>query len=73
MVTFLETYLGICPDGVWTVKEGIFAGAAGLVVLLVAAGIIRGLVSRRQRKKYAIFSNTKNKYKSRLGKKNIKY
>ena len=44
-----------------------------LLVLLLLVILVRGLVQRAERRKHAIFSNSKNKYKSRLGKKNIKY
>ena len=72
MTDFLEKKLGILIDGVWTVKEAAVCGAAVLLVLLAVFFVVRRLVQRSQRKKNAIFSNSKNKYKSRLGKK-IKY
>jgi len=41
-------------------------GAAVLIIFLIAVK-----VSNSKKKQRAIFSNSKNKYKSRLGKKNI--
>lgn len=76
MAGFLEKYLGILFDGEVTVKEGLFIAIGIMVVLIFLTVLINsiiGIVNRSKRKKTAIFSNKKNKYKSRLGKKNIKY
>lgn len=72
MMTIAEK-LGIAADGVLTVREGLLIAAAAVLVLLLLVILVRGLVQRAKRRKHAIFSNSKNKYKSRLGKKNIKY
>ena len=70
MITIAEK-LGIEADGILTVREGLLMAAVLVLLLLVI--LVRGLVQRAERRKHAIFSNSKNKYKSRLGKKNIKY
>ena len=72
MITIAEK-LGIAADGILTVREGLLMAAAAVLVLLLLVILVRGLVQRAERRKHAIFSNSKNKYKSRLGKKNIKY
>ncbi|MGN0713876.1 MAG: hypothetical protein ACI4LJ_08825 [Anaerovoracaceae bacterium] len=72
MMTIAEK-LGIAADGVLTMREGLLMAAAAVLVLLLLVTLIRGLMHRAERRKHAIFSNSKNKYKSRLGKKNIKY
>ena len=72
MITSAEK-LGIEADGILTVREGLLMAAAAVLVLLLLVILVRGLVQRAERRKHAIFSNSKNKYKSRLGKKNIKY
>ena len=76
MKEFLETYLKISFDGQLTVREGLFAAIFLVICLLVLAiigNLIKNAVIRSRQKKKAIFSNKKNRYKSRLGKKNIKY
>lgn len=72
MMTIAEK-LGIAADGVLTMREGLLIAATAVLVLLLLVMLVRGLVQRAKRRKHAIFSNSKNKYKSRLGKKNIKY
>lgn len=76
MTVFLEQYLGIVFDGELTVREGLIIAIVAVLILLVLAvmiNAIRAKIARSRRKKDAIFSNQKNKYKSRLGKKHIKY
>lgn len=76
MIEFLETYLKIDFDGQLTVREGLFAAILVvfcLLLLAVLGNIIKNAILRSRQKKNAIFSNKKNRYKSRLGKKNIKY
>ena len=60
-------------DGVWSMKEGLMAGAAALAALLLVFFIVRKILERNYIRKNSIFRVKKNKYKSRLGKKNIKY
>lgn len=62
----------IAVNGEWTQTERMWALGGGVLVLLLLAGLVRKLILRRKRMKNAIFCNSKNKYKSRLGKK-IKY
>lgn len=64
--------MGIAVSGEMTQSERILILAGCAVVLLLAAILVRKLVLRRRRMKNAIFCNSKNKYKSRLGKK-VKY
>ena len=74
MIDFVKTNLtGITATGELSQSERMWILGGGAAVLVLAAWLIRKLVLRRQRRKNAIFSNSKNKYKSRLGKKNIKY
>lgn len=72
MMTIAEKLgkLGIQLDGVLSVQEGLLLAAAAVALLLIVVIAVRGLMQRVERKKHAIFSNSKNKYKSRLGKKN---
>ncbi len=75
-LAWLERYLGVVIDGEWTLKEGLIAAIVVVLCLLLLAilfNLIRDAVIRSRRKKDAIFSNQKNRYKSRLGKKKIKY
>ena len=60
-------------DGIWTGKEGILAAAAVIAALLVLLFVVRLIAERIHIRKTSIFRVKKNKYKSRLGKKNIKY
>ena len=60
-------------DGIWTGKEGILAAAAVIAALLVLLFVVRLIAERIHIRKTSIFRVKKNKYKSRLGKKNIKF
>ncbi|MCI6011267.1 MAG: hypothetical protein PUK54_07940 [Firmicutes bacterium] len=71
-MTFAEK-IGIQIDGVWSVQEGLLCAAAAVLAVLILVVVIKRLTERAERRKHAIFSNSRNKYKSRLGKKNIKY
>lgn len=76
MIKFAENYMGVVADGNLTVREGLICGLLAVLALLLIVGavmIIRSAVTHRKQKKNSIFRNKKNKYKSRLGKKNIKY
>lgn len=54
-------------------NEGIVYVGAAIVAVIVIIFIILRLVERSHIRKTSIFRVKKNKYKSRLGKKNIKY
>lgn len=69
MKQFFEEKLKIAADGVLHVNEVIAAAIAVVLVLLVAL-LIRDAVRRRRSRETTIFSHRKNRYKSRLGKKN---
>lgn len=73
MAELAEKYLGITVDGVMSLKEGVMAGAAALAVLFLVFFVVRKILERNYIRKNSIFRVKKNKYKSRLGKKNIKY
>ena len=73
MAELAETYLGVSVDGVWSLKEGLMAGAAALAALLLVFFVVQKILERNYIRKNSIFRVKKNKYKSRLGKKNIKY
>ena len=69
MKQFLEEKLNIVHDGVVHVNE-LIAMAIVVVLLLLIVLPIRDSVKKRKNKETTIFSHRKNKYKSRLGKKN---
>ena len=69
MKQFLEERLNIVHDGVVHVNE-IIAIAIVAVVALIIALLIMDLIKKRKNKETTIFRHRKNKYKSRLGKKN---
>lgn len=73
MIGFAEKYLEIQMDGTLTMKEGIFAAALALAVLLAVCFVTAKILERIHIRKTSIFRVKKNKYKSRLGKKKIKY
>ena len=76
MIEFAENYLKIEADGNLTMREFLICAALLVLALLIVAiviSIIKGIMTRTYQKKHSIFRNKKNKYKSRLGKKNIKY
>ncbi len=73
MAEFAEKYLGMNMDGMLTLKEGLIAAGLVIVLLLALFLVVRGLAERSHIRKTSIFRVKKNKYKSRLGKKNIKY
>ena len=52
-------------------ENGHFVLIAAAAVVLVAVILIARKIAGGRNKQRAIFSNSKNKYKSRLGKKNI--
>ncbi len=54
-------------------NEGMVLLGAAIVAVIVIIFIILRLVERSHIRKTSIFRVKKNKYKSRLGKKNIKY
>ena len=69
MIGFAEKYLGFQADGTLTGKEGMIAAVLALAVFFAVAKILERIHIR----KTSIFRVKKNKYKSRLGKKNIKF
>ncbi|MBQ8563656.1 MAG: hypothetical protein IJ443_07185 [Firmicutes bacterium] len=73
MIGFAEKYLGMQLDGIFTWKEGIIAAVLAMVVLLAVFFVVRKILERSHIRKTSIFRVKKNKYKSRLGKNNIKY
>jgi hypothetical protein len=73
MIGFAEKYLGFQADGTLTGKEGMIAAVLALAVLLVVFFAVAKILERIHIRKTSIFRVKKNKYKSRLGKKNIKY
>lgn len=73
MIGFAERYLGFQVDGVLTLKEGIIAAVLALAVLLAVFLVVTKILERIHIRRTSIFRVKKNKYKSRLGKKNIKY
>ena len=56
-----------------TLKEGIIAAVLALAVLLAVFFAVAKVLERIHIRKTSIFRVKKNKYKSRLGKKKIKY
>ena len=73
MIGCAEKYLGFQADGTLTGKEGMIAAVLALAVLLVVFFAVAKILERIHIRKTSIFRVKKNKYKSRLGKKNIKY
>jgi len=73
MAEFAEKYLGMNIDGTLSLKEGLVIAGLVIVLLLALFLVIHKLTERSHIRKTSIFRVKKNKYKSRLGKKNIKY
>ncbi len=73
MIGFAEKYLGFHADGTLTGREGIVAAVLALAALLAVFFVVAKILERIHIRKTSIFRVKKNKYKSRLGKKNIKY
>lgn len=73
MTSFAEKYLGFQADGILTMKEGLIMAGAALAALLAVFFVVVKILERIHIRKTSIFRVKKNKYKSRLGKKNIKY
>lgn len=73
MTDFFVNLLDWDKDGVLSAKEGLAAAAAVLLVVLAVIFLLLRLVERNHIRKTSIFRVKKNKYKSRLGKKNVKY
>lgn len=73
MIGFAEKYLGFQADGILTMKEGAVTAVLALTALLAVFLLVGKILERRHIRKTSIFRVKKNKYKSRLGKKNIKY
>lgn len=73
MAELAEKYLGEIMNGTFTSRELLIAGGAVLLAVLLAVWVIKKIAERSHIKKTSIFRVKKNKYKSRLGKKNIKY
>jgi hypothetical protein len=69
MKEFLEEKLSIAFDGVLHVNE-IIAMAIIVVVILLIILIICDKAKKRRNRETTIFRHRKNRYKSRLGKKN---
>ena len=69
MKQFLRERLQIALDGVLHINE-VIAIAILVVALLLVILLIRDIVKKRRSRETRIFSNRKNRYKSRLGKKN---
>lgn len=69
MKQFLRERLQIALDGVLHINE-VIAIAILVVALLLVILLIRDTVKKRRSRETRIFSNRKNRYKSRLGKKN---
>ncbi len=69
MKEFLRERLHIALDGVLHVNE-VIAIAILVVALLLVILLVCDTVKKRRSRETRIFSNRKNRYKSRLGKKN---
>ena len=69
MKEFLRERLHIALDGVLHVNE-VIAIAILVVALLLMILLVCYTVKKRRSRETRIFSNRKNRYKSRLGKKN---
>ncbi len=69
MKEFLRERLHIALDGVLHVNE-VIAIAILVVALLLMILLVCDTVKKRRSRETRIFSNRKNRYKSRLGKKN---
>lgn len=69
MKEFLRERLHIARDGVLHVNE-VIAIAILVVALLLVILLVCDTVKKRRSRETRIFSNRKNRYKSRLGKKN---
>ena len=73
MADFLKIILDMNVDGTLSLKEGLLAAGLAAAVILAAVFVVLRLLERSHIRKTSIFRVKKNKYKSRLGKKNIKY
>ncbi|MCI8608908.1 MAG: hypothetical protein HFE73_04615 [Firmicutes bacterium] len=73
MIAWIETWLRIEIDGTFTTREWVIVGLLGLLALLIVVWISARIISGKKARKNSIFMKKKNRYKSRLGKKNIKY
>ena len=73
MKNFFMNLLDRNKDGLLSGKESIIVAGAAIVLLLALIFLVFRLAERNQIRKTSIFRVKKNKYKSRLGKKNIKY
>ncbi len=73
MTEFFMNFLDANQDGILSVKEGLIAAAVAVVLLLAVIFVVLRIIERSHIRKTSIFRVKKNKYKSRLGKKNIKY
>ena len=73
MTDFFVNLLDWNRDGALSAKESLAAAAAVLVFVLAVVFAAFRLAERSHIRKTSIFRVKKNRYKSRLGKKNIKY
>ena len=69
MKQFLEERLNIAADGILHVNEIIALAIVAVVILLVVL-LVRDKLKKHRNKETTIFRHRKNRYKSRLGKKN---
>lgn len=69
MRRFLEEKLNIAADGMLNINE-IIAVAILVVAVLLIILVIIDKVKKRRNRETTIFKHRKNRYKSRLGKKN---
>lgn len=69
MKEFFRDKLNIAFDGALHVNEIIAVAIVAVVVLLIVL-IIRDAIKKRRNRETIIFRHRKNRYKSRLGKKN---
>ena len=73
MADFLKNILDMNVDGTLSLKEGLLAAGLVLAVIFAVIFVVHKSLERSHIRKTSIFRVKKNKYKSRLGKKNIKY
>lgn len=73
MADFLKKILDMNVDGTLSLKEGLLAAGLALAVIFAVIFVVHKSLERSHIRKTSIFRVKKNKYKSRLGKKNIKY
>lgn len=69
MKQFLEERLHIVHDGILHVNEAIAIAIVIVTVLLIVLAVC-DIAKKSKKKEATIFSHRKNRYKSRLGKKN---